>query len=138
VTDSHPTPAPRPRRLTAAAVLTGAEGAAIAAAGLFLMALGVLGHPSSVQQAELGGVTVLALAALPLAAVRGLLSARRWSRGPALITQLIVLAVGYAMVQTGGALLAGGVAVMALAAVVVVLVAHPATAEALGIHRAAQ
>ncbi len=128
---------PRPRRLTAAAVLTGLEGVAIAVAGLYLMGYGLLGHPASLQEAELGGLTVLVLAALPLAAVHGLLHARRWSRGPAVITQLIALPVGYAMAQNSGGLLVAGAAVIAVGVAVVVLLAHPAAAEALGIRRTA-
>ncbi len=127
----------RPRGLTVAAVLTALEGAAIAAAGLYLVGLGLVGHPASVPQAEFGGVTVLALAALPLAAVRGLWLTRRWSRGPAMATQLIALPVGYMMIQTGGAFAAVGIVIMAVAAVAVALLVRPATAEALGIRRTA-
>lgn len=131
------TTAPRSRRLTAAAALTALEGLAIAAVGLFMVGLGLLGHPASVQQAEFGGLTVLVLALLPLSAVRGLLRARRWSRGPAIATQFVALPVGYAMVQSGGLPAGGGVVVMAVAVAVAVLLAHPAAAEALGIRRAA-
>ncbi len=127
----------RPRKLTAAAILTALEGVAIAAAGLYMLGLGLVGHPASVQQAEFGGVTVLAMAALPLTAVRGLWLARRWSRGPAVATQLIALPVGYVMIQTGGAFAAAGIVVMAVAAATAVLLVHPATAEALGIRRTA-
>jgi hypothetical protein len=140
VSATQKTPAaagPRPRRLTAAAILTGLEGLAIAAGGLYMAGLGLFGHPASVEQAEFGGVTVLVLAALPLTAVRGLLRARRWSRGPAVATQFIALPVGYAMIQTGGALTAAGVAVMAVAVLTAVLLVHPATADALGIRRTA-
>lgn len=127
--------AARPRRLTAAAVLTAAEGLAIAAAGLYMVGLGVFGRPASAQQALFGGVTVLVLAALPLTAVRGLLAARRWSRGPATATQLVALPVGYTMIQAGGGWLAAGVAVMAVAVVTLVLLINPTTTDALGIRR---
>jgi hypothetical protein len=137
VSATQKTTAPRPRRLTAAAVLTALEGLAIAAAGLYMVGLGLFGHPAAVQQAEIGGVTVLVLAVLPLAAVRGLLGARRWSRGPALVTQLIALPVGYAMTQASGALVAAGAVVMAVGVAVAVLLVHPAAAEALGIGRTA-
>jgi hypothetical protein len=130
------TPAARPRKVAVAAILTGLEGLAIAAAGLYMVGYGLLGHPASLGEAEFGGLTVLLLAALPLVAVRGLLRARRWSRGPAVATQFIALPVGYAMIQTGGALTAAGVVVMAVAVLTTVLLIHPATAEALGIRRA--
>ncbi|MDI5970354.1 hypothetical protein POF50_013540 [Streptomyces sp. SL13] len=128
------TPA-RPRRLTAAAVLTAAEGLAIAVAGLYMVGLGAFGHPASTQQALFGGVTVLVMSALPLVAVRGLLTARRWSRGPAVATQLIALPVGYTMIETGGGWTPAGVAVMAVAILTAFLLVHPATTDALGIRR---
>ena len=62
---------------------------------------------------------------------------RRWSRGPALITQLIALPVGYVMVQNGGALLAAGAGVMAVGAGRGGPAGHPAAADALGIRRTA-
>lgn len=127
--------AARPLRLTAAAALTAAEGVAIALAGLYMLGLAALGHPASAQQAVFGGLTVLVISALPLAAVRGLLAARRWSRGPAVATQLVALPVGWTMIQAGGGWLPAGIAVMAVAVVTLVLLVNPATTDALGIRR---
>ncbi|MBH1933588.1 hypothetical protein I5Q34_04655 [Streptomyces sp. AV19] len=129
-----PEPAgPRPARLTAAAALTGLEGAALAAAGVYMLVMGLLGKPDSPQQAELGGLTVLVLALLPLSAARGLWLLRRWSRGPALITQLMALPVAWTLFNTGGAMIAAGVLLALAAVAAMALVVNPTATEALGI-----
>ncbi|MEU8548563.1 hypothetical protein [Streptomyces roseoverticillatus] len=129
-----PAPAgPRPARLTAAAALTGLEGLALAAAGTYLLVMGLLGKPDSPQQAETGGVTVLALAALPLAAARGLWLLRRWSRGPAMATQIMALPVAWTLYNGGGVLVAAAVALAAVAVGTLVLLVNPTATEALGI-----
>ncbi len=129
-----PAPAgPRPARLSAAAALTGIEGLALAALGTYMLIMGLTGSPDSPQQAEMGGVTVLALAVLPLVAARGLWLRRRWSRGPSLITQIVALPVAWTLVHGGGALVAGGVALALAALVVLVLLVNPTATEALGI-----
>ncbi|MBI0384604.1 hypothetical protein JBE27_52205, partial [Streptomyces albiflaviniger] len=86
---------PRPARLTAAAVLAAAEGVVLLGFGVYVLIMGLTGNPESPQQAEMLGVTVLALALLPLLAARGLWLRRRWSRGPATITQLMALPVAW-------------------------------------------
>ncbi|WP_372409474.1 hypothetical protein [Streptomyces luteireticuli] len=124
---------PRPARLTAAAALTGLEGAALAAGGVYMLVMGLLGKPDSPQQAELGGLTVLVLALLPLAAARGLWLRRRWSRGPALITQLMAFPVAWTLFSTGGAMIAAGVLLALAALATLVLLVNPTATEALGI-----
>jgi hypothetical protein len=128
----------RPARLTAAAVVAALEGAGLAAWGVWMLVLGIIGKPDSPQQAAAGGLTVLALAAMPLAAAYGLWRARRWSRGPALIIQLVALPVAWTMGQGGGGLVTAGAALGAAALVELVLLVHPAAAEALGIGRPAE
>ncbi|MCP3822876.1 hypothetical protein NLX86_33830 [Streptomyces sp. A3M-1-3] len=122
-----------PSRLTAAAALTALEGLALAAVGVYLLVMGLLGDPDSAQQAEMGGLTVIALAAIPLAAARGLRLRRRWSRGPALIMQLIAVPVVWTLVETGGVMIAAGVALGLVAAVVLALLVNPTATQALGI-----
>ncbi|WP_269853256.1 hypothetical protein [Streptomyces sp. RPT161] len=124
--------APRVPRLTAAAALAGLEGVALAAGGVYLMATGFVGRHASTQTAVMGGLTVLAMAILPLTAAYGLRRARRWSRGPALIIQLIALPIAWTMGQNGGALLAAAVAIGAVALAELVLLVHPAATAALG------
>ncbi|WP_459185587.1 hypothetical protein [Streptomyces sp.] len=128
----------RTPRLTAAAAVAAAEGAALAAWGVVMLVLGLVGDPDSPQQAEAGGLTVLALAAMPLAAAYGLWHARRWSRGPALIIQLVALPVAWTMSQSGGPMIAAGAALGAAAVAELVLLVHPAATDALGIGRTAQ
>ncbi|MFI6769576.1 hypothetical protein [Streptomyces sp. NPDC050355] len=124
---------PRPARLSAAAALTAVEGIALAALGAYMLIMGLAGSPDSARQAEMGGLTVLALAALPLVAARGLWLRRRWSRGPSLITQIVALPVAWTLVNGGGALIAAGIALAVAALVVLVLLVNPTATEALGI-----
>ncbi|MFF5445076.1 hypothetical protein [Streptomyces sp. NPDC012888] len=128
-----PAAAPLPGRLTAAAVLTALEGLALACLGVYMLYVGVAGDPDSPQQAETGGVTLLALAALPVVAANGLRLGRRWSRGPALITQLMAMPVAWTLWTTGGAMTAAAVALGLTALAVVVLLVNPTATEALGI-----
>ncbi|MFD0266841.1 hypothetical protein ACFVGY_09625 [Streptomyces sp. NPDC127106] len=138
---TKPTPAPAPDkptaalpgRLTAAAALTALEGLALAGLGIYMLFVGIAGDADSPQQAETGGLTLIALAALPLVAARGLRLARRWSRGPALITQLMALPVAWTLYTTGGAMIAAAVALAATAVAVVALLVNPTATEALGI-----
>ncbi|WP_030981716.1 hypothetical protein [Streptomyces sp. NRRL S-1813] len=124
---------PRPARLSAAAALTAVEGLALAALGAYMLIMGLAGSPDSPQQAVMGGLTVLALAVLPLVAARGLWLRRRWSRGPSLITQIVALPVAWTLVNGGGALIAAGVGLAVAALVVLVLLVNPTATEALGI-----
>ncbi|WP_336051142.1 hypothetical protein [Streptomyces sp. CA2R101] len=124
---------PRPARLSAAAALTAVEGLALAALGGYMLFMGLAGSPDSPQQAEMGGLTVLALAVLPLVAARGLWLRRRWSRGPSLITQIVALPVAWTLVHGGGALVAAGIGLAVAAVVVLVLLVNPTATEALGI-----
>ncbi|MFG2135926.1 hypothetical protein [Streptomyces sp. NPDC048650] len=124
---------PRPARLSAAAALTGVEGLALAAMGAYMLIMGLTGSPDSPQQAEMGGVTVLALAVLPLVAARGLWLRRRWSRGPSLITQIVALPVAWTLIKGGGTLIAAGVGLAIVAVVVLVLLVNPTATVALGI-----
>ncbi|MEU5419736.1 hypothetical protein ACFY1P_01715 [Streptomyces sp. NPDC001407] len=124
---------PRPGRLTAAAVLTALEGVTLLIGGVYLLIMGIAGKPDSPQQAEMLAVTVLALAVLPLAAARGLWQRKRWSRGPAMITQIMALPVAWTLANAGGALIAAGVVLALVAVATLVLLVNPTATEALGI-----
>ncbi|WP_413807262.1 hypothetical protein [Streptomyces sp. OE57] len=130
--DAAPT-GPRPARLTAAAVLAAAEGVVLLGFGVYVLIMGLTGDPESPQQAEMLGVTVLALALLPLLAARGLWLRRRWSRGPAMITQLMALPVAWTLLQNGGGLIVAGAATAVAALAVLALLINPTATEALGI-----
>ncbi|MFC9844983.1 hypothetical protein ACFWFF_28635 [Streptomyces sp. NPDC060223] len=136
--EQNPTPEastaePRPGRLTAAAALTALEGLALAAGGVYLLVLGLMGDPDDRQQAVTGGVTLLVLALLPLLATRGLLLRRSWSRGPAVITQIMALPVAYNLLQADSVAIPAGIALAVVAVAALVLLVNPATTRALGI-----
>ncbi|MEV3928098.1 hypothetical protein [Streptomyces sp. NPDC049944] len=133
-----PSPSPsagpeKPARIAALAALNALEGAALAVGGIYMLAVGLFGSPDSIQQAEMGGLTLVALGLIPLFAARGLLRRRSWSRGPALITQLMALPVAWTLLRAQGALIPAGIVLAAVAVTALVLVLNPATTKALGI-----
>ncbi|WP_209312418.1 hypothetical protein [Streptomyces lonarensis] len=128
-----PAPGERPTRITVAAALSGLQGAAIAVWGATMLLLTFTGDPDGLVQALTGAVTVLALAVLPLAAGHGLWRLRRWSRGPAVLTQMLALPAAWYMVQTGGGWLVAAVPLAVTAAVILGCLMSPAAAEALGV-----
>jgi hypothetical protein len=124
---------PRPGRLTAAAALAGIEGAALVVGGAYMLIRGLTGNPDNPEQAITGGVTLLVLALLPLLAARGLLALKSWSRGPAIITQIMALPVAYTLGKSGGAVLPAGIVLGVIALTALYLLVNPATTVALGI-----
>jgi hypothetical protein len=124
---------PRPRRLTYAAALTAIEGIALAAGGLWVLVLGLTGDPDDRQQAVALGITLAVLALLPLLATRGLLLRRGWSRGPAVITQLMALPVAYNLLQADSMAIPAGIALAVVAVAALVLLVNGETTRALGI-----
>ncbi|WP_225834934.1 hypothetical protein [Streptomyces sp. NK08204] len=131
--ESAETAGPRPRRLTYAALLAALEGVALLAGGLWALVLGITGHPDDRQQAVTLGITLAVFALLPLLAARGLLLRRGWSRGPAVITQLMALPVAYNMLKADSVAIPAGIVLGAVAATALVLLVNPATTQALGI-----
>ncbi|MFF9866022.1 hypothetical protein ACF1G0_11435 [Streptomyces sp. NPDC013953] len=125
--------APRPARVTAAAAVAGLEALALFAGGAYLLVTSLTGTPDNLTQALTGGVTLLALGLIPLLAARGLLRCRSWSRGPAIITQLMALPVAWTLLQADSAAIPGGIALAAAAVTGLVLLLHPQTTQALGI-----
>lgn len=117
------------------AALSALEGAALVIGGVYMVVMGLLGRPDSPQQAEMGGLTVIALGLIPLFAARGLVQRRSWSRGPALITQIIALPVAWTLLRSQGVLIPAGIVLAAVALTALFQLARPATIEALGIRR---
>ncbi|MEU3662367.1 hypothetical protein AB0E77_21805 [Streptomyces sp. NPDC032940] len=124
---------PRPGRLTAAAALAALEGLALVVGGVWMLVEGLTGHPADRTAAVTGGVTLIVLALLPLLAARGLLARRSWSRGPAVMTQLMALPVAYNLLQADSVAIPAGIALAAVSVASLVLLVNPTTTRALGI-----
>ncbi|AZP20341.1 hypothetical protein ACIGMX_08090 [Streptomyces aquilus] len=127
------TAGPRPRRLTYAAALAALEGLALVVGGVWMLVEGLAGDPDDRQTAVTGGITLVVLALLPLLAARGLLARRGWSRGPAVITQILALPVAYNLLQADSVAIPAGIALAVVAVAALVLLVNPATTQALGI-----
>ncbi|MDQ0932559.1 hypothetical protein QFZ49_002489 [Streptomyces turgidiscabies] len=102
-------------------------------AGAFILVRGVTGDPDDRQQAVTGGVTLIVLALLPLLAARGLLGRRGWSRGPAVITQIMALPVAFNLLRAHSMAIPGGIALGVVAVTALVLLVNQETTRALGI-----
>ncbi|MDQ1048505.1 hypothetical protein [Streptomyces sp. V4I2] len=124
---------PRPGRLTAAAALTALEGLTLAVGGAWMLVEGFAGDPDDRQSAVTGGITLIVLALLPLLAARGLLARRSWSRGPAVITQIMALPVAYNLLQADSVAIPAGIALAVVALTSLVLLINAETTRALGI-----
>jgi hypothetical protein len=125
--------AARPGRVGVAALICGLQGVVVAGLGAFMLCLLAFGDPEDPSQAATASAMVLLLSALPLAAGHGLWRLRRWSRGPAVIVQLLALPTALTMFGAGGLwpLAATGLAASAVA-VLACLINATAT-QALGI-----
>ncbi|WP_217182277.1 hypothetical protein [Streptomyces sp. AC495_CC817] len=124
---------PRPGRLTAAAALAALEGVALLVGGGAMLVVGLTGDADDLTTGVTGGLTLIALALLPLIAARGLLLRRSWSRGPAVITQIMALPVAYNLLQADSVAIPAGIALAVVAVAALVLLINPATAQALDI-----
>ncbi|MFI8960902.1 hypothetical protein ACIGO8_02210 [Streptomyces sp. NPDC053493] len=131
-------PGTRPGRLTAAAAVAAVEGLALVAGGLYLLVTSLVDRSGDLTSALMGGVTLIALGLIPLAAARGLWLRRSWSRGPAVITQILALPVAWQLLQANSVMIPAGIALAVLAVAGLVLLVSPATTEALGIKRPGQ
>ncbi|MFJ7148498.1 hypothetical protein ACIQVT_09890 [Streptomyces sp. NPDC100445] len=131
--ETAPATEPRPRRLTYAAALAALEGAALVGGGLWVVVRALTGDPDGRQQAVTLGITLVVLALLPLLAARGLLLRRGWSRGPAVITQLMALPVAYNLLQADSMAIPVGIALAVVAVAALVLLVNSETTRALGI-----
>jgi hypothetical protein len=118
-------PPSRPAPLLVAAALLGLEGlAALVFGGIALSQI-------RISRAEVGaGVAIwmLGYGILLLAIARGVFRGRRWSRAPAIATQLILLPIAFSFRAAPTTWLAGAIAVVAVGTLVGVL--HPRSTEA--------
>ncbi|MEU5218961.1 hypothetical protein AB0G79_22560 [Streptomyces sp. NPDC020807] len=130
-----PTSPGRPTRLAAAAAVAGIEALGLLAGGVYMLVRSLTDGTGDLTGALTGAVTLVALGLIPLAAARGLWLGRSWSRGPAVITQILALPVAWQMLQANSAMIPAGIALGVLAVTGLVLLVNPATTEALGIRR---
>ncbi len=93
---------------------------------------GLTGHPDDRTSAVTGGVALIVLALLPLLAARGLLGRKGWSRGPAVITQIVALPVAYTMVRADSLAVPAGIVLAVVAVAGLVLLVNPTATEASG------
>ncbi|MFD3665970.1 hypothetical protein ACFWVF_36105 [Streptomyces sp. NPDC058659] len=128
----------RPTRLAAAAAVAGIEALGLLAGGVYMLVKSLTDGTGDLTGALTGAVTLVALGLIPLAAARGLWLCRAWSRGPAVITQILALPVAWQLLQANSVMIPAGIALGALAVTGLVLLVHPATTEALGIRRPGQ
>ncbi|MFG3035920.1 hypothetical protein ACGFYZ_03350 [Streptomyces sp. NPDC048330] len=129
---------PRPTRLAAAAVVAGIEALGLLAGAVYMLVHALTESSGDLTGALTGAVTLAALGLIPLAAARGLWLRRSWSRGPAVITQILALPVAWQMLRADGVIVPAGGVLAALAVAGLVLLVNPATTEALGVRRPGQ
>ncbi|MGW5266468.1 hypothetical protein ACWEQG_36295 [Microbispora sp. NPDC004025] len=119
----------RPGTLTVATAVLAAEGLLALVLGGYVGVETVVGEPTDViTSIAVAGFGVLGGAAL-LWVARGLWLVLRWSRGPAVVTQIFALPVAISLIQS--AQYAFGVPLIAAAAVALVTLLAPASTRAL-------
>jgi len=121
---SRPPDGPReprvpPATLRAAAALVGLQALALAGIAVFFVVELAVATTADVTRAVVTAVLAVAAAAGLGLVARGLARRRRWARAPALVTNMLVLPVGYDLVRgdrasVGGPLLAWALAVLVL------------------------
>jgi hypothetical protein len=122
--------APRavPTAVRVAAGLLALEGAALVVLGLVYGALSAAGEPESLAGAELAAGFAVVAGLLLLVVARAVSRLRGWSRSPALVTQVLMLPVGYGLAQ--GRVWAAAVPVLGLAVAVLYAFATAPAREA--------
>ncbi|MEV7808339.1 hypothetical protein AB0O28_35855 [Microbispora sp. NPDC088329] len=119
----------RPATLTVAAAVLAAEGLLALVMGGFVGVETVIGQPTDlVTSIAVAGFGVLG-GALLLWVAWGLWQVLRWSRGPAVVTQIFALPVAISLIQS--AQYAFGVPLVAAAVVALVALLAPASTHAL-------
>jgi hypothetical protein len=130
VTSEHGEPkAPGDKALGVTAALVFLQGLGLAGIAVFYLVEILLGRAGDTALAVLAlALQMVAAAALVLVA-RGLRNGRRWSRSPALLTQLFVIPISVGLLQGGRWYV--GVPLLVWGIVVIVLLFSPAVATAL-------
>lgn len=124
-------PAARPVLLLVGAALSALEGTALAVWGLYMLVAGLVEDTRNQGLNEFGGVVILLMGLLPLAAAWALLGLRRWGRSPSVLIHTLCLPVAYFMAQIGGLTAALGALVGVMGVVGLVALLTPRVTEAL-------
>lgn len=130
-TDSSPRSDPLPGPLRWAVWLLMGEAVAVGLIAAFLVYEDLTGSAASVVSALFVTGFAVAGALLLFAVARALAGRRAGARGPAIVLQLMLLPIGYFMIQGGLAWL--GVPIMAFAIFVAALILSPSSTKALGL-----
>ncbi|WP_431036701.1 hypothetical protein ACQYWQ_21450 [Streptomyces sp. P6-2-1] len=125
-------PAPRPRRLFLATLICALEALALVVGGLYVLIRGLAGSGDLGDTATVG-IMLVVLGAIPGIAARGLWRLRRWSRGPAVIMQLMGLPVAWTLLKTDSLFIPGGIVLAAASIAGLVCLLNRETTETLGI-----
>jgi crotonobetainyl-CoA:carnitine CoA-transferase CaiB-like acyl-CoA transferase len=120
---------PRPLRWAVWLLLGEAAGVAVLAA--YLVYEDLTGEANDIVVALIETGFAVAAALVLLALARALANRRAGARGPAIVLQLMLLPIGYYMIQGGLAWL--GAPILALAVLVCALLVTPSTTKALGL-----
>lgn len=120
-----------PVTLKVAVGLLCAQGLALVVLGVWLAVVTLGGARTSLGASITEALVCVALGVLMGVLAYSLAAGRRWARGPALVLELMLLAVGYFMITAG--VVWAGVLVIALGLGVGVLLVLPSTRESLGI-----
>jgi len=118
----HPPPAARPvagHALVVLVALVAAQGLGLVGLAVFFLVELVVATPLSVPRALMAALLTLLGGVGLLLVARALGRGRRWARAPALVTQLLVLPVGWGLIQgdrwyVGAPLIAWALAVLVL------------------------
>jgi hypothetical protein len=111
----------RPAALSAAAAIEVAQGLAVLAAGCYVGAGAIVGHPHDLASAVALGLMALLGGAGIIAVGWGLWQVRRWGRAPALLTQIFAMIVAVSLIQSNRQILGAILAVAALVGAVALL-----------------
>ncbi|MQA88477.1 MAG: hypothetical protein GEV03_28645 [Streptosporangiales bacterium] len=118
-----------PLTVLGAALVEMTEGGVVACLGVFVAVSALLGAPDEATRAlALAGIAAVGGVVMVLVGV-ALLRLRRWSRAPAVVTQMLALPVGVSMVQSAQAAI--GIPLLVVAVGGLVLLFVPATGRAL-------
>ena len=120
-----------PRALSSAVVLGFVTGSALVLYAAFELEQALTQSADSAAGAALVIGSFLAWGVGVLLATRGLTRRRRWARSPLLMTYLLLLAVGWALVHGTGLAVAVGVVAFAVALVGMVVMLAPSVGAAL-------